>query len=180
MKIRKYGIPLSLKLNDIIAICFAERAPVRASITCCLNELSAIYYNFCTGFPQNLWKNQIFRALSCLCALLICCTFLSSCTFFKSSKKTQDSAATGSKETKQKDDAKKPLKPGKPTLDNFLIDKGDEEVVKKFGEPTIVSRTADNRIIWTYRPSWKLLPDNKDTVYVEFENGKVTKIIRAK
>ena len=47
------------------------------------------------------------------------------------------------------------------------------------GEPTMVSLTPDSRILWTYRPEWKLMPDNKDTVYVEFDGGKVTKVIKA-
>jgi hypothetical protein len=53
-------------------------------------------------------------------------------------------------------------------------------VKKKFGEPDIVSKMPDNRILWTYQPTWKLMPDNKGTVYVEFENGKVVKMIRAR
>jgi hypothetical protein len=56
----------------------------------------------------------------------------------------------------------------------------EEDVRKKLGEPTIVSLTTENRILWTYLPEWKLMPDNKDTVYVEFENGKVIKVVKAK
>jgi hypothetical protein len=56
----------------------------------------------------------------------------------------------------------------------------EEDVRKKLGEPTIVSLTTENRILWTYLPEWKLMPDNKDTVYVEFENGKVIRVVKAK
>ena len=56
----------------------------------------------------------------------------------------------------------------------------EDEVRKKVGEPTIVSRTSDNHILWTYRPTWKLMPDNKDTIYIEFVDGRVVKIIKAR
>jgi outer membrane protein assembly factor BamE (lipoprotein component of BamABCDE complex) len=56
----------------------------------------------------------------------------------------------------------------------------EEEIRKKLGEPTMVSLTTEDRILWTYVPEWKLMPDNKDTVYVEFEKGKVVKVIKAK
>ncbi len=140
-----------------------------------LKRLRATSYNFCTGFPQNLWKIHAFRAFSCVCALLLCCSLATSCMFFKSTKKDQGSTATESKKAKQKE---KSTRLSKRALDSYLIDKDDEEVLKRFGEPTIVSRLADNRIMWTYRPSWKLMLDNKDTIYIEFENGKVTKIFR--
>ncbi|MCX8022363.1 MAG: hypothetical protein N2745_06275 [Syntrophorhabdaceae bacterium] len=87
---------------------------------------------------------------------LISFMFLPSCTFFKTSKE----------------------KPSHPALQNSIISMTEEEVRKKIGEPDMVSKTPDNKIIWTYKPSWKLLPDNKDTVYVEFEDGKVSKIIK--
>jgi hypothetical protein len=55
-----------------------------------------------------------------------------------------------------------------------------DDVKKRLGEPDIVSRTPENKIIWTYLPSWKIMPDNKDTVYVEFDDGKVVKVIKGK
>ncbi len=75
--------------------------------------------------------------------------------------------------------AKEPPK-AKPVPDTSVIDMTEAEVKKKFGEPDIVSKMPDNRIIWTYQPTWKIMPDNKGTVYIEFENGKVIKIIRAR
>ncbi len=67
-----------------------------------------------------------------------------------------------------------------PTLDNSLIQAGQEDVKKRFGEPDTVSLTSDNHIMWVYRPSWKLMPDEKGTIYVEFQDGKVVKVFRIK
>ncbi|MDR2017783.1 MAG: hypothetical protein LBQ00_02740 [Syntrophobacterales bacterium] len=64
-------------------------------------------------------------------------------------------------------------------LDSSLIDQGEDDVKRSFGEPDVVAKTPENLIIWTYKPKWKLLPNNADTVYVEFENGKVKKLVRA-
>jgi hypothetical protein len=65
-------------------------------------------------------------------------------------------------------------------LENAIINMTEEEVRARLGEPDIVSKTPENRIIWTYKPSWKLMPDNKGTVYLELENGKVVKMIKAR
>jgi hypothetical protein len=65
-------------------------------------------------------------------------------------------------------------------IDNSLISSGQEEVRKRFGEPDSVSRTADNHIMWIYKPTWKLMPNEKDTLFVEFEEGKVIKLFRLK
>ncbi len=61
-----------------------------------------------------------------------------------------------------------------------MISMTETEVKKRLGEPDIVSKTPDNHIIWTYRPSWKIMPDNKDTIYVEFEDGKVIKVTKGR
>lgn len=65
-------------------------------------------------------------------------------------------------------------------MESSLVSMTEEEVRNKLGEPTIVSLTPENRILWTYQPDWKILTDNKDTVYIEFEDGKVIKAIKAK
>lgn len=65
-------------------------------------------------------------------------------------------------------------------FDNSLMASGQDEVMKKLGEPTVISRTFEGHILWVYRPSWKLLPDDKGTLYVEFEDGKVAKIFKKK
>jgi hypothetical protein len=126
-----------------------------------MNKIKGIktnFYNLCTGFPQKMWKNSGTSFLSKACVILLCLFLLGSCTYLKKMK--------GKEQT--------------PVLENSLISMDETEVRKKLGEPTIVSLNAENRILWTYTPSWKLMPDNKDTVYVEFENGKVIKVIKAK
>jgi hypothetical protein len=117
---------------------------------------------------------------------IFCATFLFSCTFFNGAKKDQIPAAGAKKtgqETKSADTVKAKEVPkekqARVALDSSLIDKNEDEVKKKFGEPNIVSKTPDNQIIWTYIPKWKIWPDNADTVYVEFTEGKVVRIVRA-
>lgn len=90
-------------------------------------------------------------------ALMLIITLLASCTIFKSSKEKT-----------------------RTPMENAMISMTEEDVRKRLGEPNIVSVTPENKIIWTYRPSWKIMPDNKNTVYVEFENGKVVKIIKVR
>lgn len=122
-----------------------------------IKEMNVSFYNFFTRFPQILWKTTRSFPVCKTIMLLMIVALLASCTFFKSSKeKTQT------------------------PMENAMISMTEEEVRKKLGEPNIVSITPENKIIWTYRPSWKIMPDNKDTVYVEFENGKVVKIIKVR
>jgi hypothetical protein len=175
--------PKVLEITSVFCCLFRRQ---KKATTCFFNRLNVAYYNLFTGFPQKLWKTSSRPALFRLGCILLCCTFLFSCTFFKSSKKDAKpgSDAKTAQESKAAADAKAKgqapaPKKGKPFLDNSLIDQGEDEVKKKFGEPDIVSKTPENIIIWTYKPKWKLLPDNTDTVYVEFENGKVRKIVRA-
>jgi hypothetical protein len=61
---------------------------------------------------------------------------------------------------------------------NRLISGTPEEVRKQLGEPTSVSRTPENHILWFYKPSWKLIPGNSGTVVVEFDNGRVAKVFK--
>jgi hypothetical protein len=149
------------------------------------NRLRISSYNLCTGFPQKLWTTSCGNAFLKACVLLLCLGLLVSCGSSKASKK-DDKAAADAKvsgaeakpaNTKAKEDSK--AKKAKVALDNSLIDQDEDQVKKKFGEPDIVSKTPENQIIWTYKPKWKLWPDNADTVYVEFMDGKVVKIVRA-
>ena len=160
--------------------------------------LSVYTDNIFTGFPQKLWKTLKNPIVIHTCLILISIVILSSCSYFMGGKKqgkdTQNPSVTeASKQTEQKvpetsqaapeKKVSAPLKePPKAKLvpDSGVIDMTEAEVKRKYGEPDIVSKTPDNRILWTYQPTWKLLPDNKGTIYVEFENGKVTKIIRAR
>jgi uncharacterized protein YpmB len=154
--------------------------------------------NFFTGFPQKLWKTLKSPIVVNACLIMLSIVILSSCSYFKGGKKQDKTAKSSSadenpKQTDQKlsespqttPEKKAPLPPKEPPKaklvpENGVIGMTEAEVKKKFGEPDIVSKTPDNRIIWTYQPTWKLLPDNKGTIYVEFENGKVVKIIRAR
>jgi hypothetical protein len=151
------------------------------------NMLEAYPDNLFTCFPQKLWKTLKRPIVTNACLILLSLALIPSCTYFKGGTK-QDKATQDPKadEAAQLDSEKKAAAPAKEppkaklVPDNSVIDMTDAEVKKKFGEPDIVSKMPDNRIIWTYQPTWKIMPDNKDTVYIEFENGKVVKIIRAR
>ncbi len=154
--------------------------------------------NFLTGFPQKMWKTLKSPMVINVCLIMLSIAILSSCSYLKGTKKQNKvaqsaSAAEASKQADQKvpeapqaaPEKKAPApqkEPPKAKLvpDTGVIDMTEAEVKRKYGEPDIVSKTPDNRILWTYQPTWKLLPDNKGTIYVEFENGKVVKIIRAR
>jgi len=123
-----------------------------------IKRMKTNFYNLYTAFPQKMWKSQGTSLLSKACIILLCLFLLISCTSLKKTKGKEQ----------------------QPVIENSLVSMNEEEVRKKLGEPTMVSLTPENRILWTYTPSWKLMPDNKGTVYVEFENGKVIKIIKAK
>ncbi len=67
-----------------------------------------------------------------------------------------------------------------PVSETALVANGPDEVRKSLGEPSTVSKTVDGHILWVYTPSWKLMPNLKGTVYVEFENDKVIRVFRLK
>lgn len=123
-----------------------------------IKEMEVYFYNFFTCFPQILWKTRRTLSVSKAIVFLLIVTLLVSCTVFKKSSKEKTQTP----------------------MENAMISMSEEEVRKRLGEPNIVSVTPGNKIIWTYRPSWKIMPDNKDTVYVEFDNGKVVKIIKVR
>jgi len=154
--------------------------------------------NFLTGFPQKMWKTLKSSMVINFCLIVLSIAILSSCSYLKGSKKQDKVAqsASAAEASKQADQTvseapraaqekkasvpPKELPKAKLVPDSGVIDMTEAEVKRKYGEPDIVSKTPDNRILWTYQPTWKLLPDNKGTIYVEFENGKVVKIIRAR
>jgi hypothetical protein len=163
-----------------------------------INMLDAHADNFFTGFPQKMLKTLKSPIVINACLIVVCFSLLSSCSYFKGGKK-QEKAAQDPKaaETSNQADQKEPeslkatpekkatvpaKEPPKAKLipDSSVLDMSEAEVKKKFGEPDMVSKMVDNRILWTYQPSWKIMPDNKDTVYIEFVDGKVVKIIRAR
>ena len=118
-----------------------------------ITMLRTYTYNLFTTFPQKLWKSWILQ----LVLVTFCLTVFIACSSSRAVQKQNLHAA-----------------------DNQLITSGEDEVKKKFGEPTSVSRTGEDHILWTYSPSWKIMPNDKGTVYVEFENGKVIRVFRTK
>ncbi len=108
-----------------------------------------------TTFPQTLRK---VGHVAALVLVIVCLIMPAACS---SSKKTV-------------------RKPGPSSLDSTLIGSGQEEVRQRFGEPSAVSKTPDDHILWVYQPKWKLIPNDKGTVYVEFEKDKVLKVFRTK
>jgi len=118
-----------------------------------INMLKIVYHNLSTIFAQKLWKTFKNPVYSKVCMVLLCMVVLFSCS---STKKTNS------------------------VLENSIISMSEEEVRKKLGEPDIVSKTPENNIIWTYKPQWKIMPDNKNTIYVEFKDGQAIKIIKAR
>ncbi len=131
-----------------------------------IKQMKIFFYNFYTGFPLKMLKSRGTAFLSKCCIVFLCLFLLISCSSIK--------------KIIGKGEAKTQAKTQTPVLENSLISMSEEEVRKKLGEPTIVSLTTEKRILWTYMPEWKIMPDNKDTVYVEFENGKVIKVVKAK
>ena len=119
-----------------------------------INHVKPFFYNLFTRFPQELHKVTLPVTLlvvaCCLAGLITCSTS-------KSVKK---------------------LKPTAPAPANDLISSEPDAVRKKLGEPTVVSRTQEDHILWVYAPRLKILPNDKGTMYVEFENGKVIKVFK--
>ena len=74
----------------------------------------------------------------------------------------------------------KKTKPAAPASVNALVSSGPDEVKKKLGEPSSIARTPEDHILWEYEPSWKIMPDDKGTLYVEFKDGKVIKVFNIK
>ena len=61
-----------------------------------------------------------------------------------------------------------------------LVGKSEAEVREAIGEPDVISKTPQERLLWKYRPSWKMIPSPRDTLYVEFNEGKVSKVFQIK
>jgi len=119
-----------------------------------INHVKPFFTNLFTRFPQELHKVTLpvtLLVVACCLAGLITC-----------------STSKGEKK----------LKPTASAPANALISSGQEEVRKKLGDPTVVSRTQEGHILWVYTPRLKILPNDKGTVYVEFENGKVIKVFK--
>ena len=125
-----------------------------------INKLSAVIGNFFTGFPQEMWK---LRRLSAFFLVLLCFVGLVACSLSRGTAKPAQKASTKVS-----------------SADKDLISSGPEVVTKRLGEPTAIAKTSEGHILWVYEPSWKLIPNDKGTVYVEFENNKVVKVFKIK
>ena len=155
--ISKYSILKIIAENIKFLFCLICRQyRLKANNTDMLETSS---YNLSTAIPLKLWKTFKNPVYLNTCIILLSALLLFSCNPFKSKKPDQKSSAP---------------------LENAVISMTEAEVKKRFGEPDIVSKTPENNIIWTYRPQWKVMPDNKGTFLIEFENGKVIKIIKGR
>jgi len=123
-----------------------------------INILRISSHHLFTRFPHKLWKAGQLPLLFALAILL--CTTPIGCSSSKQVRKGE-----------QKPSAVKSAD---------LLSLGAEEVTRKLGEPTTVSKTPEGQILWVYEPKWKLLPDYKGTLYVQFEGGKVVKAFKIK
>ena len=112
---------------------------------------------FSTDCPQKLWKIQKTCQVLIVLSFFVTLLFLTGCGQGRGVEKY------------------KALPRG-----TTLVGMNEEEVKKAIGEPYVISMTPENRILWKYRPSWKIIPSPKDTLYVEFDNGKVTKAFQIK
>jgi hypothetical protein len=68
--------------------------------------------------------------------------------------------------------------PGKTSTQNLVVSGSPQDVKKHMGEPSSVEKTPDGRVLWIYKPSWKIMPDDRGDTYVEFENGKVSRVFK--
>lgn len=139
-------------IRDFFCIMFGQSNKLSCNINKISNQVCELY----TTYQHKMWKTIKSPLFLRTFLVLLCIMLFFSCSSSKTSKKD------------------------KHTLDNSVISMSEDEVRKRFGEPYMVSKTPENKIIWTYVPQWKILPDNKDTIYVEFEEGKVVKIIKAR
>jgi hypothetical protein len=71
-------------------------------------------------------------------------------------------------------------KPSSRIEEADLLSQGEEAIQKRLGKPTTISRTPEGHILWIYEPSWKLMPNDKGTRYVEFDNGHVVRVFKIK
>jgi hypothetical protein len=113
--------------------------------------------NFSTGCPQKMWIIQ--KACQALVILILLASLLplSACS---TSKAAQIAGTRGGEAA--------------------LMAKSEDEVKQAIGEPDVVSKTPENTVLWIYKPSWRIVPSPKDTVYVEFDKGKVVKVVKIK
>jgi hypothetical protein len=113
--------------------------------------------SFSTNYPQKMWKIQKACQVLIVLSLFVGLLTLCACSQGKGVERF------------------KALPRG-----TTLVAKSEAEVRQALGEPNEIAKTTENRILWKYKPSWKVVPSPKDTLYVEFENGKVAKVFQIK
>jgi hypothetical protein len=113
--------------------------------------------SFSTDSPQKLWKIQKACQVMIVLSFFVGVLFLGACSQGKGVERF------------------KALPRG-----TTLIGKTEAEVRQAVGEPDGISKTSENRILWKYRPSWKIIPSPKGTLYVEFDKEKVIKAFQIK
>jgi len=144
--------------NIRVFSCLSKRHSDERS--CNINHFRNSSYGLLTGFPQKLWRTPSVRVILVLFTIF-CLTGLAACSNSKGIQKQKEQEVA-------------------PVSDAGLITKGETDVKAKLGEPTNISKTSEGHLLYVYRPSWKLLPDDSGTMYVEFVDGKVIRIFKKK
>jgi hypothetical protein len=108
-----------------------------------------------TSFPHKMWKTGSILA----CLFLVSSLSFVGCSSLKGIQKT---------------------KPAGKISETILISAGEDDVIKAYGQPTTISRTAEGHIYWIYEPSMKLWPNKSGSRYVEFESDRVVRNFRIK
>jgi len=157
IKLKERCYIMNKKIIKNIRNFFWQRFKKNINFDFIFNELDKFSYNFCTSFPQKLWKTQKALIFLTICIVLLIMSGSYGCS-----------------------PSKKSIKSEKIQLEQMLLSMDENQVREKFGEPTVISRTSENNILWTYKPSWRIIPYNKDTVYIEFEKGKVIRAYKVR
>jgi hypothetical protein len=124
--------------------------------SCDINRLRCSSQGLFTGFAQKMWKTALVRTVLFL-SVAVCLAVLPSCSLFKGGQKAPKTVSGP---------------------DTALISQDGDRVKARFGEPTVISKTNEGHVLWVYRPTWKIIPNDSGTLYVEFEEGKVIKIFK--
>jgi hypothetical protein len=146
-----FNFPYNIENTTVFECVRCRRFDEKA---CKITKLRTFTYRFFTCFQQEMWK------IALLCLVAACLVGPAGCS--AKSKGTDRPEQSFS------------------SADQTLRGSGPTEVRKKLGEPTTISRTPEGRLYWIYAPAWKLIPNEKGTVYVEFENDKVAKVFKIK
>lgn len=62
--------------------------------------------------------------------------------------------------------------------EEVLIGQSEQEVRRRLGEPNVIAKSKDGTILWIYIPSFKVIPDGRGEVFVEFEEGRVKRVVK--